>query len=70
MTAEQSDPGGRKAARMAARRGTPASGRNASADWNPASGIVDRMLAYSDWWNVRAPKGHGSSRQTFKPNRI
>jgi hypothetical protein len=55
---------------MAAPRGTPASGRNASSDWNPASGIVDQMLAYSDWWNVRIPKGNGSARQTPKSDRI
>lgn len=26
----------------------------AKADWNAASGIVDRMSAYSDWWNLPA----------------
>jgi hypothetical protein len=62
-------PGGRKAPSMAARRGTPGSARNAAPDAAPDSGIVDQMLAYSDWWNVRAPKGSGSSRPSAKPDR-
>jgi hypothetical protein len=71
MTPERRAAGSRRAPRMAAQRGTPASAnRNLSPDWNPASGIVDQMLAYSDWWNVRAPKGNGSSRQTPKSDRI
>jgi hypothetical protein len=74
MTPERRAPGSRKAPRMATPRGTSASGRNASpsasSDWNPASGIVDQMLAYSDWWNIRIPKGNGSSRQMPKSDRI
>ncbi|MEO6096100.1 MAG: hypothetical protein ABIW76_10545 [Fibrobacteria bacterium] len=55
---------------MASPELTPRFGRNVSPDWNPASGIVDQMLAYSDWWNVRIPKGNGSPRPTPKSNRI
>jgi hypothetical protein len=29
------------------------------ADWQPASGIVDRMLAYREWWNI--PDGRARS---------
>jgi hypothetical protein len=28
-----------------------------SADWRATSGIIDRMLAYRDWWNI--PEGRG-----------
>jgi hypothetical protein len=28
-----------------------------TADWRPANGIIDRMLAYRDWWNI--PEGRG-----------
>ena len=68
MTPERRAAGTRRAPRMAAQRGTLVPGRNTSPapDWNPASGIVDQMLAYSDWWNVRLPKGNGSSRQAPK----
>ena len=33
--------------------GIPARSK-AKADWNAASGIVDQMLAYRDWWNLPA----------------
>jgi hypothetical protein len=42
------------AARSAARREGPA-GKPAT-DWQAGSGLVDQMLAYSDWWNIPAPK--------------
>jgi hypothetical protein len=36
--------------------GLPARSK-AKADWSAASGIVDQMLAYSDWWNLPARAG-------------
>lgn len=42
-----------------------------AADWQPASGIVDRMLAYREWWNI--PEGgarRGAARPGASKNRI
>jgi hypothetical protein len=33
------------------------------ADWNPDSGLVDRMLAYRDWWNLPVRRQHAPDRQ-------
>ena len=63
---ESAHPADRKISRMAGRRGTPASGRDdsqpAAQDWQPGSGLVKRMLAYSDWWNIPSTRPRGSSR--------
>lgn len=40
----------------------PAGRPAAAADWRPAPGIIDRMLAYRDWWNIPASRG-GQSRR-------
>lgn len=34
---------------------------SASADWRPANGIIDRMLAYRDWWNIPEGRGRAAS---------
>ena len=57
----------RKISRMAGRRGAPVSGREDSQsaghrDWQPGSGLVKRMLAYSDWWNIPTTRPRSSSR--------
>lgn len=47
------------------RKGAP---QNVSADWRPASGIIDRMLAYRDWWNIPEGRGRpGQSRDRARP---
>lgn len=64
--AEPAGPADRKISRMAGRRGVPASGRGdsqpAAQDWQPGSGLVKRMLAYSDWWNIPSTRPRSSSR--------
>jgi hypothetical protein len=45
-----------------------------SADWRPANGIVDRMLAYRDWWNIpegrgRTAPGRSRTRPQARPDR-
>jgi len=38
------------------------------ADWQPSSGLVDRMLAYREWWNI--PEGRarpGASKNRIRP---
>ncbi len=34
----------------------PAGGAATAPDWRPAPGIMDRMLAYRDWWNIPASR--------------
>lgn len=41
--------------------GNPVSGQ---ADWLTGSGIIDRMLAYRDWWNLPAGRAPGGNRET------
>ncbi|MBW8889870.1 MAG: hypothetical protein JF616_19085 [Fibrobacteres bacterium] len=41
------------------------------ADWQPSSGIVDRMLAYREWWNIpEGVAGRGAARTGASKNRI
>jgi hypothetical protein len=59
-------PADRQVSRMAGRRGVPAPGQSAahpaSEDWQPANGLVNRMLAYSDWWNIPSARPRSASR--------
>jgi hypothetical protein len=59
-------PADRKISRMAGRRRATVPGREAahpaSEDWQPANGLVNRMLAYSDWWNIPSARSRGVSR--------
>lgn len=51
---------------MTGRRTGPTPGldaaRSAAEDWQPAKGLVNRMLAYSDWWNIAAVRPRSSNR--------
>jgi hypothetical protein len=39
-----------------------------TADWRPAQGIIDRMLAYRDWWNIPEGRGRpGPARNRARP---
>lgn len=41
------------------------------ADWQPSRGIVDRMLAYREWWNIpEGGAGRGAARSGAPRNRI
>jgi hypothetical protein len=41
------------------------------ADWQPSTGIVDRMLAYREWWNIpEGGAGRGPARPGTVRNRI
>lgn len=59
-------PADRQISRMAGRRGAPVPGREpsrpASADWQPGTGLVNRMLAYSDWWNIPSARPRSANR--------
>ena len=59
-------PADRKISRMAGRRTASAPGldaaRSLSQDWHPANGLVNRMLAYSDWWNIPSARPRSASR--------
>ena len=50
-----------KAARMAGLRGVRNAGGKPS-DWQPDTGIVNQMLAYSDWWNMPSTRSRASTR--------
>ena len=59
-------PVDRQISRMVGRRGAPAPGRDAartaSADWQPGTGLINRMLAYSDWWNIPSSRPRSANR--------
>lgn len=54
-------------ASSSSRRGPAAQASHA--DWQPSSGIVDRMLAYRDWWNIPEGRGRlGAARNRTRPS--
>jgi hypothetical protein len=59
---EHDRPAARKARPMAAPRGLRPSGSTSVTDWQSGSGIVDQMLAYSDWWNIPAGRAQSAGR--------
>jgi hypothetical protein len=37
------------------------------ADWRPAPGLIDRMLAYRDWWNIPEGRRRPAVRNRARP---
>jgi hypothetical protein len=62
------------ASNSASRARNGAAQASESADWRPADGIIGRMLAYRDWWNIpdgraRGASGRGRGRAQARPDR-